>query len=325
MKRTFRIARLALPLALLGCIDFDGQTLSFRHDVKNDRLLIFQVYEGIHAADGAASSASKPATGKTAKGKPARPAVHPTDKELEELASVMTGQRTFFFGNWISEYNRASCEEAIAGATSAASKPASAAKPASAPASQPSPAALRQQAAAAALCKQLLASVKITNGKFFLNGAKQLSGYQQVTIDGVSKLIPLLNAWIDATLAADALEKLSPAAQAKLRDFSARRGRWVELSGNELRVRFWDGYDAFIEFRDEVLKKFSRGQIVVNYDEPLVEVIIGRPDNPVTTLIMPASSKPDRKLIEIVRKKYGIEKSVDIDGLRRTFLGLTSR
>jgi hypothetical protein len=205
----------------------------------------------------------------------------------------------------------------------AASKPAGAAKPASAPASQPSPAELRRQAAGVAVCRQLLDSVKVINGKFFINSARQLSGYQQVTVDNVSKLIPLINTWVDATLAADALESFSPAEQAKLRNFSARRGPWVELSGNELRIRFWDTYDKFIEFRDETLKKFNRGQIVINYDQPLVEVIVGRPDNAVTTLTTPASTKPDRKLIEVVRKKYGIEKVVDIDGLRRNFLGLT--
>jgi len=309
MRRIFRIARLALPLALLGCIDFDGQTLSFRHDAKNDRLLIFQLYQGIHTSGDGDGSASKPA-----KGKAVKPAASPTEKEIDQLESVARGQRTFFFGNWITEYNRESCVEELAKS--------SASKPASAPASQPSPAEQRSSAANAAACRQLIDSVKITNGKFFINDSKQLSAYQQITIENVSKLIPLINVVVDADLAADALEKYSPAERAKLRGFAAKRGRWVELNGNELRIRFWDPYDKFIEFRDETLKMFNRGQIVINYDEPLVEVIIGRPDNAVTTLTTPGTSKPDRKLIEHVRKKYGIEKSVDVDALRRNFLGV---
>ncbi|MBN2361156.1 MAG: hypothetical protein JXR83_17000, partial [Deltaproteobacteria bacterium] len=225
-----RIARLALPLALLGCIDFDGQTLTFRHDVKNDRLLIFQVYQGIHTTGDGDGNVSRPAKAKTKAAKKA--AVSPTAKEIEQLESVVKGQRTFFFGNWITEYDRASCEKSVAEHTAAA-----ASRPANSAASAPRPTELRQRAAELALCQQLLESVKMVNGKFFLNGAKQLSAYQQVTVERVSKVIGLTNAAIDAALAGDSLEKYSPAQRAKLRDFAAKGGRWVELEGNELRVR----------------------------------------------------------------------------------------
>ena len=53
MYRSARIASLLLAvLAVLmtSCVDFDGQTLTYRHDRKSDQLLIFQVYERIHVS-----------------------------------------------------------------------------------------------------------------------------------------------------------------------------------------------------------------------------------------------------------------------------------
>jgi hypothetical protein len=227
---------------------------------------------------------------------------------------VVNGQRTFFFGNWITEYNRADVEKAIAETNAgAASRPAAA--------SQPSPAEKRARSEVA-LFEQLLASVKVANGKFFLNGAGQLGAYQQMTVDQVSRVIERANTAISAMLAADDLDEFSPAERDKLRAFAAGKGRWVELNGNELRFRFWDRYDKFIEFREDLLKQFVRGQIIVNYNQPLVEVIIGRPENPFTELTAPASSIPDRQLIDFVRKRYGIEQKGDVGALRRAFLGL---
>src|SRR5262245_49230124 len=68
-----------------GCLEFEQQTLTYRYDAKTDTLRIFQSYQGIFGADGN-DGLSK--------------------DELEQLNSVLTGQRTFFFSNWVWEFNR---------------------------------------------------------------------------------------------------------------------------------------------------------------------------------------------------------------------------
>jgi len=306
MKTLRHVLRIGLPLLLLACVDFDGQTLSFRYDAKSDRLLIFQHFEGIHTdGDAAAPSAKAKAKGKAkGKKKKAKPR-SPTEKERRELESVVKGQRTFFFGNWITEYNRADCEADIVQ---------SSAKLASL--GEPEKAALK---ARIAVCRQLVASVKITNGKFFLNKQGQLCGYQLVVVEQVSKLLPLINDAIRTFVATDPMDKITAAGREKVRAF-AKKGRWVELEGGELRIRYYDTYDEFLELREGLLKQFLQAQIILNYDEPLIEIIIGRKGNKRTTLTTPSKSKPDRRLIRHVRKTYGIEKKVDVDSLRERFL-----
>src|SRR5919198_2743031 len=84
-----------LPLALLtGCLEFGKQTMSYHYDKATDTLRIFQDYHGIFGED--------------AKGKPGEGL---SAEEQEQLESVLKGQRTFFFSNWIFEYNRQQIEE----------------------------------------------------------------------------------------------------------------------------------------------------------------------------------------------------------------------
>ena len=90
------------------------------------------------------------------------------------------------------------------------------------------------------------------------------------------------------------------------------------------------GFEDFNNLVEEVRKDFNvpgiavaiikEDQIILNYSEPFVEVIIGRPGNQQTDLSTVASSKPDNKLIRYVRKKHGISKSLDVDKLRAEFL-----
>ena len=86
----------SLPMKILGgflvlvgittipaCVDFHTQMLTFRYDEASDTLRVFQLYEGIESGGA------------------------PDDEERQELRSVVCGERTFLFADWIKEFHRA--------------------------------------------------------------------------------------------------------------------------------------------------------------------------------------------------------------------------
>ena len=81
---------LGFLLLLCGCLEFEEQSMSYRYDEKTDTLYIFQDYRGIAASSGEKLSAD----------------------EVQQLESVIKTERTFFFANWIFEFNR---EESVFG------------------------------------------------------------------------------------------------------------------------------------------------------------------------------------------------------------------
>src|SRR5205814_7227167 len=91
-KRLFPLFSVACLALFTGCLDFEQQTLTYRYDAKTDTLRVFQSYQGIFGAD-------------TRDGL--------SQDELAQLDSVLTGQRTFFFANWIFEYNRDQLRETV--------------------------------------------------------------------------------------------------------------------------------------------------------------------------------------------------------------------
>ncbi|MBU60948.1 MAG: hypothetical protein CMI26_00435, partial [Opitutae bacterium] len=71
---------------------------------NNDTLLIALKYEGIYGATKA---------GFDDRSQDVATEEQLSDRQVEQLESVLAGGRAFFFNNWISEYNRAGCAEAL--------------------------------------------------------------------------------------------------------------------------------------------------------------------------------------------------------------------
>jgi hypothetical protein len=150
--------KIALPCLLLcgltGCLEFKRQSMLFRHDAATDTLCIFQDYQGIFGAE--------------------NPALL-TEAEREQMASVMQQERTFFFANWIAEYNRKLFLE-----------------------KQQTPkgeldADEACEASFRAVLGVTLANVKVENVGFYLNRENRLCGAQRVTVKNVSKVLAALN------------------------------------------------------------------------------------------------------------------------------------
>jgi len=211
-------AAIAGMLVLSSCIKFERQEMSYRYDKASDELRIFQVYYGIQGD-----------------------AAELTPEEIKQMDSVLDGQRTFFFANWIFEYNRAQLEQMLVEGEKASK-------------ATPPPAAeeLARFAAAKPLVELLIANVHVTNGQCFRDGERELCGYQQVTLSHVSTVIAQANTTINAMVLALPPEAEDPAKAALVSGFqaAARTGwTWIARSGNALTVRVPMAYAGYRQLR----------------------------------------------------------------------------
>ncbi|MFP6837207.1 MAG: hypothetical protein VB948_14010 [Pseudomonadales bacterium] len=70
-----------IALLLGGCVEFERQTMVYRHDTERDELRMLMIYEGIYGSGR-------------------------EERDRKELLSVLLRPRTFFFSNWLLEYDR---------------------------------------------------------------------------------------------------------------------------------------------------------------------------------------------------------------------------
>lgn len=289
MKSTVLMLRLIIVLAAgtvtAGCIDFDQQLLSYRYDQQADTLRIFQLYEGIHAEKKAA----------------------PVKSEIDELRSVVCGERSFLFTNWIYEFHRSGMEAQRRKVLKEAEE------------AGPGP-ERTAMTIYARLIELLLAAVQVDNGQFFINPAGELSGFQFVSVTGVSRLLPQVNRELVRLAATDELEKFSDADRKRIRAVR----QWISIDGNEIRLRRPLPYADVV---DKPARGFPvmgdlGGNVLSNYDEPFAELILGRRHSDTTSLIKPRTQyrRPDDELIAYVKKTYGLATGVDVSGLRNEFL-----
>ncbi len=205
MRRVL-ICAAACLLSAASCISFEKQTLSFRYDKATDTLRIFQVYEGIY---GSASDTELNAD------------------ETKEILSVLREQRTFFFANWIFEFNRPDLEDSIRDIEERPQRD-----------TDPRKEAALQESRK--LIMLLLANVTVKNGSFFLNGEEKLSGYQYVTVEHASQVIAQANRTISAWVLAsgkDLPEALSGESKQKILAAARRGYEWIRLDTACLVVR----------------------------------------------------------------------------------------
>ena len=192
---------LALAVALTGCIEFERQTVTYEHDAKVDTLHIHQTYHGIYGADDVTKL---------------------TEQERVQLDSVMKGQRTFFFANWIFELNVGSFKEQL--------------NEAAVPKTNSLEEAQRR--AVTNLLTLLVANVRVENGKFYLNEKGQPCGTQRVTLRNVSKLLVAGNEVIRRGLEVEMKDKPTAAERELINTSLARSGPFLTLTGQQLRFRW---------------------------------------------------------------------------------------
>jgi hypothetical protein len=295
MQRKLLLSLALLSLSLLvGCIEFQRQSLSYKYDAATDTLRIFQDYHGIFGEDDRQKL---------------------TSGELEQLDSVLGGQRTFFFNNWITEISHANLRETLA--------------------KLKDPEYQKQQdldASAAAhleaLIKLLLDNVRIENGAFYLDGDGKLSAVQRVTIAKTSKLIAAGNEVIrDMLIAQSRKAEITEEERLLLRKSTEKPADYIKLEGNRLRLR-WPipraEYDKMFgptsdghKLREEFTKQ--GGTITFAGDEATFS--IGQPGDKLTSITLSVSEKAyATNVLDVVKKRSLLLEKFDAAAAAREFL-----
>ncbi len=279
-------------LLLPGCIEFEKQTLVFRHYSEADTLVIWQHYEGIHGED----------------------QEHGLSKnEREQLHSVVNGQRTFFFANWVFEYNADDLDryiKEIEAKVQAGIEPKAKAE---------------QAHQLLGLAKLIRKSVTVKNGPFYLNEKEQLSATQQVTIRNAAKIIRETNTLIQGQIlngngpfgdfeeGDPNIELLEKSAHAKM--------KYLTLEGQQLRFRLPLTQDNFRGMDANDLKVFQNAGITFEHKNNLLTVTAGKmkAKETATTVRLPEVAYQPNAM-DAVSERYGLAENFDEAKARAKFL-----
>ena len=289
---------LLLPFLLTGCLEFGTQTMSYRYDKATDTLQIFQDYHGIFGADG--------------KG---RPDAGLSQDEQQQLESVLKGQRTFFFNNWIFEFNRAQVESQLEDLK------------------QPDKRAeLKMPDAGLASLEKLLRllkeNVRVENGPFYFDADKKLSGVQYVTVSHCSAVIAAANDFAPYFIKSQAEDdNASQEDKAVARKFAEHPLPVVQLDGNALTIQ-WPtpraGYEAAFGASSNDAAKLAEARkagLGIAWTNDLVTLKLGGVTNAVTRLTLTFSeNRYSTNLVEPARKQHTVRDAFDVKAAEENFL-----
>lgn len=287
------VMAVAALLTLTACIEWRRQTLTFRHDAAADTLLIHQDYQGLYGADQRERL---------------------SDQEIEQINSVFTGQRTFFFANWILEFNRAAVEQSLEAMQREAA---------------PDPKQQGARYALTRLARLLLDNVTITNGVLSLNADGELCGTQRVRLRNVATVIRAANTAIQAVLRAEAEDPGREADVARIyRAAAAGPPDFITLKGNVLSVRVPMAAAAYKESLEDsadgwaMAEAFRREGVTIRHADDALHVQVGREGDSITRVSVPVHEKPwTPNLLNHLSATHKILKSHDAGQEAAQFLG----
>lgn len=293
-KKLAAFMAIGCVLLLTGCLEFESQTLTYRYDAKTDTLRIFQVYQGIFGED--------------------RPD-ELSDKELGQLQSVLSGQRTFFFANWIWEYDRDAVRKGLEDLG----------KPEAPQDAKLEPAARAQREA---FFNLLLDNVQVENGAFYLDGQGKLCGTQLVTVSRFSKLIVAGNAQIRQLLKSEAgREKISAQERALFLKSARRQRAYIALEGNQLRFRLpiaraeFDKSYGPDSSSAKQLESFKRQGGSVAFADNEMKWSLGAPGAQAVNLTLPGTEKAYvPNAVDAVKKRAAVLVSLDAAAAAQAFV-----
>ncbi len=289
---------LLLPLLLSACIEFEEQILTYT--IVEDELVIFQEYRGLFAEELEQTKENK-----------GKKKVEPTDDEKQEIDSVVNGERTFFFDNWIVEYNRAELLKDLAVFEN--------------PEKELSEEQKQYQRIWLPLTKLLLANVKVTNGDFYYDEQRRLSGYQIVRVKNVQQLVDQANRSISQAILAeqepDPKEDNPERELVPIRKALAKSGhKWIELDGNRITVTFPVTQKQYLESRSDAEAFGGEGPAMVNisYKDNLMKIVIGDSNSKLITLSKRVFGPYTTNAVNYIASKYAIKEHLDIPGIKQS-------
>ncbi len=289
------ILSLAVLVLLCGCLQFEEQSMSYRYDEKSDTLYIFQEYRGISAGQGEGLS----------------------EDEIRQLESVIKTERTFFFANWIFEYNREAMQEV---------------QKEGAAASDDSSMTAAERKQVLSLVELLLANVKVENGPFYFDASKRLCGVQKVTLKKVSEVVRKANEVMPIALKGLAQKQEDAADKAVLLKAAGKRKEFIRLEKNVLsfvwpmtQPEYEETFGPKTE-NPEVMAAFKKSGGKIDFKDDEVHFSLGTPQDRITTLSLPVAKaekeykgyKPNA--VEEVKKRAVILEKFDVEAARKEFL-----
>ncbi len=288
---------LGFLLLLCGCLEFEEQSMSYRYDEKTDTMYIFQDYRGISAGQGEGLS----------------------EAEIRELESVIKTERTFFFANWIAEFDR----EALIEHQKELRNP---------PAEEKPQLSDEERKQLIELLDLALANVKVENGAFYFDAEKRLCGVQKVTVKKVSEIIRSANKVIPMVIRDSVKNEEDAAVKAVLVKMLEKRKEFIWLEKNTLNW-VWPTIQAEYEKRfgaggeeTEIIEAFKSSGGRIEFKENEVHFRVGAPTDRVTSLVRPvAKAAKDYKgykpnAVEEVKKRAVILDKYDVEAARKEFL-----
>jgi hypothetical protein len=227
-----------------------------------------------------------------------------TEAEVEQLDSVLKGQRTFFFANWILEYNREQLRELLEQLK------------------DPQKRKEMTETASARFEKLLtlaLDNVRVENNGFYFDAKGRLCGSQKVTVTQVTKLIAAGNDAFREMIKAEAgKQETSPEHKAALLKAEAGPENFIQLQGSALTVRVPMTPREYAEMMDpgnsdaRLLTEFRRQGGSITTTNDLVTFGLGAPTNVVTALTLPMAKNPYvPNAVDAVRKRASIREKFD--------------
>lgn len=282
-----RAMLLLTSLAFCGCIEWDRQILRYQHDPQADTLHIFQEYRGIYGADLPDKI---------------------SESEKTQIQSVIDSERTFFFANWIFEVSRNPLRSRMEKLRNRA-------------------ASSQRAQTQAALLEAFDPSYRIRNVDFYLDQQGRLCGLQTVAVTNVSKLIALANKAMFAAYK-DTAEKNPDSKEAQANFAKVADGKWtfVDFKGNQLRVQYPLGRSVYetdymgTPQQKASLARMKRAGIQLSYRDGVYRIVLGEPEDRVTTVSHDPYEKSYRKnLHEHLRDRVDIRKSLNPAKLAREF------
>jgi hypothetical protein len=300
MQITNKARRLVLLISVVllsGCVEFEQQVLTYR--LVDDELIIFQEYYGIFGKE-----LDNPKKNKEKKLKTVL-----TDAEKQEIRSVVNGERTFFFNNWMTEYNRAKLLEKVSRLEH--------------PQQELSASDKQYRRIWLPLIRLLLANVTVTNGEFFYDAEQRLSAYQVVRITNLKQLIEQANRSISLAISAEIQSRNAEGTNRKsdprYRALAEAGFDWIKINGNRISVSFPASQEEFLKARNEAQTYVGRGAPVVEvtHHDGLITIVIGTPGDQPVTISKQVQSPYSANAVQHVGSEYGIREQLDIPQLKQ--------
>jgi hypothetical protein len=279
-----------------GCIEFEEQTMSYRYDRVADELRIFQDYRGIFGGD-AGGLAESPLSG----------------KEEAQLDSVLSGQRTFFFENWIFEYDQQAWKRFRADLKDPEKL-------------ELEPADIPEMDK---LVKLLIDHVRVENGPFYLGPDGKLCGVQSVTFSRFSEIVSAVNTCAPALFKEiTGGEDSSPADHEAVAKFTNNANlKLLQIDGNALRLHWPVSRASFdASFGDQSddpdrIKEIAAAGIGVAWAADVATITLGNKDDEITRTSLSVRKKTyTGNAIAAARKKHTVKEKFDPAAAAKTFL-----